>query len=173
MYDCYYWIKKKNFLKICKKLLRKKKISLACINSNTQIIITGNKKNIKKASKKCKKFGAKHIIKLPINTISHCSSMKNIRNLLFKKCQKISFKKPKYLIVDSAKIKFIKNSIKMKNYLINQLTQTINWEKTINLIISKNIHYFIEVSTSNILNKLNHNKKNYIPIYLNKIFNLK
>ncbi|WP_343183379.1 acyltransferase domain-containing protein [Buchnera aphidicola] len=166
-------LKKKNIIKICKNFLLKKKISIACINSKKQIIITGKKKYIYQASLKLKKFGARYIIDLPIKTISHCSSMKKIKNLLLKKCKNISFNNPKFLILDSVKIKFINNSIKIKNYLINQLCHTIQWKKTIDFILLNNIKYFLEINSSNVLNKLNQNKINYFPLNIKNIFNLK
>ncbi|WP_339043377.1 acyltransferase domain-containing protein [Buchnera aphidicola] len=160
--------KKKNINIILKKISTNKKIFIACINSNTQIVVTGKKKYIKNIYHICKKFKTKKIIKLPTKYISHCKSMKNIKKLLFKKCICIPFKKSKYQILDSSELKFIQNPIQSKNFLINQLCKTIQWNKTINLIISKKIKYFLEVGTSNFLNNFFIKKKKYIPLSIKK-----
>ncbi|NIH16594.1 MAG: acyltransferase domain-containing protein [Buchnera aphidicola (Periphyllus lyropictus)] len=163
-------LKKKIIKKICKKYPKKNPVSIACINSKNQIVITGNKKNSKKASLKCKLNGAKYIIKLPIKTISHCPSMKYIKKKLFHKIKKIKFYKPKNLIIDSSTLQCTNNSFKIKNLLIDQLCKTIQWKKTVDLIISKKIKYFLEISSENNLTKLNKKNKNYIPLSIKKIF---
>ncbi|CAL4322062.1 Malonyl CoA-acyl carrier protein transacylase [Buchnera aphidicola (Chaitophorus populicola)] len=165
--------KKSIIKKICKKYSKKSRVSIACINSKTQIVITGSVENSKKASQEFKKNGAKKIIQLKNNTISHCPSMNKLKKKIFFKFKKIVFNSPKNLIIDSTEVKFLKNPIKIKNCLINQLCKTVKWNDTINFIINNKIKHFLEISLNNTLTQLHKNKKKYIPLYIKKILNLK
>lgn len=165
-------LKKSIIKKFCQENSKKNHVSIACINSKNQIIITGNKKNSKKISKKCKNNGAKRVIKLYNDTISHCPSMKKFKKKFLFKFKKIIFRKPKYLIIDSVEVKFLRNPKKIKNYLINQLYKTIQWDKTINFIIKNKIKHFLEIGLNNTLNQFHKNNNKYISLNIKKILNL-
>ncbi|CAL4321854.1 Malonyl CoA-acyl carrier protein transacylase [Buchnera aphidicola (Chaitophorus sp. 3695)] len=166
-------LKKSIIEKFCKKYSKTNLVSIACINSTNQIVITGNTKYSKKISKKCKNNGAKRVIKLNNTTISHCPSMKNLKKKLSFKFKKINFYSPQTLIIDSTKVKILKNPVKIKNCLINQLCKTVKWNDTVNFIIQKKITNFLEIGLKNTLTQFHKNEEKYISFDIKKILNLK
>ncbi|MCW5197776.1 acyltransferase domain-containing protein [Buchnera aphidicola] len=166
-------LKKSIIKKFCNKYSKKNRVSIACINSSNQIIITGNKKYSKKISKKCKNNGAKRIVKLNNTTISHCPSMKNLKKKMLRKFKKTIFYKPETLIIDSTKVKILENPKKIKSCLINQLCKTVKWNDTIHFMIKNKIKYFLEMGLNNTLTQFHKNEKKYISLNIKKILNLK
>jgi [acyl-carrier-protein] S-malonyltransferase len=162
-------LNKKIVKNICKDF-GKKKVFIACINSNNQIIVTGKKKYLKKISNEFKKNGSKKIIHLPMKHMCHCPLMKNIKDNMLNKFYKINFNRPKNFVIDSTLVKFLNKPKKIKYALFNQICKTVYWNETIDLLLSKKIKYFLEMNTGNFLTKLSDKKKKYYPLKANQIF---
>lgn len=160
----------KIIMKLCKKNSNKNIVNIASINSNTQIVISGHKIAVEKTSLECKKMGAKLIMNLPINFPAHCSIMKKISKKIFRKIKKISIKNPIYPILNSISVKQYMTGNNIRNALVKQLYQTVNWKKTIN-IIKSHANIILEVGISNILTNLNKNKSHSIFLSINNIKN--
>ncbi|XRX42807.1 MAG: ACP S-malonyltransferase [Buchnera aphidicola (Eriosoma harunire)] len=158
---------------ICKKFSTDGLVTIASINSESEIIITGHKNNVYLASLECKKQGAKAIFTLTINIASHCSLMQSASIQLSKILKNTKFNKPKLPIINNVDIQCEYNSQKIKNALIRQLIQPINWRKSINFIISKNISILLEIGINKILTNLNKSINNVVSISLHHPRNFK
>ncbi|XOT90108.1 MAG: ACP S-malonyltransferase [Buchnera aphidicola (Diuraphis noxia)] len=148
-------------------------VNLASINSHNQIVISGDKKAVYKASLKCKKFGAKNIFKLNINIAAHCDLMKPISEKLKEILNMIVIRSPKIPVINNVDVKCETNNKKIKNALIRQIYSTVRWNEIINLIIFKKIFIMLEIGPKKILTNLikknkdvtsfnTHNLKNFL-----------
>ncbi|HET9678842.1 MAG TPA: acyltransferase domain-containing protein [Buchnera sp. (in: enterobacteria)] len=130
-------MKKKIIKKICKNFFKNEFAAISSINSDTEIVVSGNKKKLHKIEKICKLLGAKAVFHLSINIPSHCILMKNASKKFSKFLKNIFFKKPDFPIINNVDVKYEKSNKKIKTALIRQLVEPINWKKSINFILKK------------------------------------
>lgn len=150
--------------KICQKYASNT-VSIASINSDNQIIISGDKLNVDKASLDCKKNGAKFIFDININIPVHSYLMKPVAEKMKNILKNIKIKPPKIPVVNNVDVKCENNSKNIKKALIKQIYNTVRWKEIIDFIASKNISIMLEIGPNNILTNLN--KKNINLISLN------
>lgn len=111
-------------------------ISSANINSLNQVVIAGTHEAAQAAADQCKKKGAKRAIQLKVSVASHCELMNQASILLSEELKNISFKNPNIPILHN--INASESHGDISNLLTDQLTQPVQWSKTMEKIKSYN-----------------------------------
>ena len=135
-------------------LLPKEEVcEIANDNSNSQVVVSGNKKIIEILKNKLKEKKKKGII-LPVSAPFHCSLMKNAAESMKDKIEKTSFLKPNPNIISNVTAKEEHDINKIKPLLIDQITSRVRWRESINFMINNNIRDFIEIGPGKVLSGL-------------------
>ncbi|QCI20486.1 ACP S-malonyltransferase [Buchnera aphidicola (Brachycaudus cardui)] len=150
---------------------KKKIVSLASINSHNQIVISGDKSAVYKASEYCKKSGAKYILNLNINVPAHSKLMKPIAKKLKNILRMITIHAPKIPVINNVDVKYEESSKNIKHALIRQIYSTVRWKEIIELIQLKKIFTMIEIGPSKILTNLNKKNKKIIAFSTDNLKN--
>ena len=111
-------------------------ISSANINSLNQVVIAGTHEAAQTAADQCKEKGAKRAIQLKVSVASHCELMNQASILLSEELKNISFKNPNIPILHN--INASESHDDISNLLTDQLTQPVQWSKTMEKIKSYN-----------------------------------
>jgi [acyl-carrier-protein] S-malonyltransferase len=111
-------------------------ISSANINSLNQVVIAGTHEAAQAAADQCKEKGAKRAIQLKVSVASHCELMNQASILLSDELKNISFKNPNIPILHN--INASESDGDISNLLTDQLTQPVQWSKTMEEIKSYN-----------------------------------
>ena len=111
-------------------------ISSANINSLNQVVIAGTHEAAQAAADLCKEKGAKRAIQLKVSVASHCELMNQASILLSEELKNISFKNPNIPILHN--ISASESHGDISNLLTDQLTQPVQWSKTMEKIKSYN-----------------------------------
>ena len=111
-------------------------ISSANINSLNQVVIAGTHEAAQAAADLCKEKGAKRAIQLKVSVASHCELMNQASILLSEELKNISFKNPNIPILHN--INASESHGDISNLLTDQLTQPVQWSKTMEKIKSYN-----------------------------------
>ena len=151
--------------------IKKKIVSLASINSDNQIIISGDTSAVYKASLNCKKLGAKHILKLKTNIPAHSKLMQPVSEKLKKILKIITIKPPKIPVVNNVDVQVENTSKKIKNALIRQIYSTVRWKEIIACMKFKKIFIMLEIGPKEILTNLNKKDGNLISFSTNNLKN--
>lgn len=154
-------LNKKIIKKICDKYTSNT-VSIASINSDNQIIISGNKLDVYQASLDCKKYGAKFIFDVNLNIPVHSYLMKPVSKKIESILKNIKIKKPTIPVINNVDVKCENDSQNIKKALVKQVYKTVRWKEIIDFIQSKNIFTMLEVGPNNILTNLNKNNVNLI-----------
>ncbi|ALD15293.1 hypothetical protein IX46_01810 [Buchnera aphidicola (Aphis glycines)] len=149
--------------KICHKYTSNT-VSIASINSDNQIIISGSKLDVYKASLDCKKYGAKFIFDVNLNIPVHSCVMKPVAKKIENILKDIKIKQPRIPVINNVDVKCENNSKSIKKALVKQIYKTVRWKEIIDFIQSKNIFTMLEVGPNNILTNLNKNNVNLISL---------
>lgn len=150
--------------KICQKYLYKT-VSIASINSNNQIIISGDQKDVHEASLDCKKNGAQYIFDINLNIPVHSNLMKPVAKKIEYILKNIKIKTPQIPVINNVNVKCEKNSKNIKKALIKQIYTTVRWKEIIDFIQSKKVFTMLEIGPNNTLTNLNKNNINLTSLH--------
>ena len=120
-------------------------IEVANYNTPEQIVLSGENNAIKSAIKKAKELGAKKALPLPVSVPFHCSLLEPAGELLNADLSMIEFNVPIIPLVNNVDAKIISNTDEILSSLIRQLSNSVLWRQSIELMLKEGVRTFIEV----------------------------
>ena len=122
-------------------------------NSNTQIVVSGKKKNIKNFNENLKKKKKKGIL-LPVSAPFHCSLMKKAAKNMKSKIENTNFVKSKPNIISNVTAKEEGDINKIKPLLVDQITSRVRWRESVNYMVKEGVTDFLEIGPGRVLSGL-------------------
>ncbi len=147
----------KDFSKIEDLLLKVKSIGICEIaneNSNDQIVISGNADAVKEAIKISSDFNIKKSILLNVSAPFHCKLMLPAQEKLKQELNKIKFNNPQVNIICNYTGLPETDPIKLKNNIIEQVTNKVKWRETMNFLEEKKIEQLVELGSGKVLTNI-------------------
>ena len=123
----------------------------ANINSPEQIVISGHSAAVERAVKSAQDRGAKRAILLPVSAPFHCSLMKPAQERLAVDLQKLEFAAPKIPVVCNVYAKLVEDAESSREALVRQVTGSVKWSESVQLLIARGIQTFVEVGPGKVL----------------------
>ena len=123
----------------------------ANINSPDQIVISGHAAAVERAVKLAQERGAKRAILLPVSAPFHCSLMKPAQERLAVDLQKLKFAAPKIPVVCNVYAKPVEDAESSREALVRQVTGSVNWSDSMQLLIARGVQTFVEVGPGKVL----------------------
>tara|TARA_B100000674_G_C37845786_1_gene917572 strand:+ start:110 stop:1036 length:927 start_codon:yes stop_codon:yes gene_type:complete len=122
-------------------------------NSNSQIILSGDKSAINEMSK-ILKSNKKKSIPLPVSAPFHCSLMKPAAKKMEKNIFETNFTKPGVQIVSNVTAQVVENPQDIKKLLIDQIFSKVRWRESVEYMINKGVEEFVELGPGKVLTGL-------------------
>jgi [acyl-carrier-protein] S-malonyltransferase len=122
-------------------------------NSNGQIVVSGNTKDIDSFILDLKANNIKNI-KLPVSAPFHCKLMKKATNIMSLEIQKLNFKKSKNTLISNVTGAEIENLSLLSDLLIKQIENRVRWRESVIFMINKGVSQFIEIGPGKVLSGL-------------------
>ncbi len=126
----------------------------ANINSPDQIVISGSVAAIERAVKLAGERGAKRAKMLQVSAPFHCSLMKPAQERLAADLDKLNFSAPKVPVVANVSAQPVEDTTAARNALISQVTGSVKWNESIQLLIARGVQTFVEVGPGKVLSGL-------------------
>ena len=127
---------------------------VANINTPNQIVISGEKEAIATAMERLNNAGAKKVVELSVSGPFHSSLMEPAVNRLKSVIENVEIKDASIPIVANATAEKVIDSNIIEENLIAQLTNSVRWVESINLMIDEGIDTFVEVGSGRVLKGL-------------------
>ena len=139
------------------KIIEENKNNYECFiandNSNGQIVVSGNVKDLEKMTLDLKSNSIKNI-KLPVSAPFHCKLMNKATEIMSEEIVKLNFKEAKNILISNVTGKEISNSSELKNLLVKQIESRVRWRESVLLMINKGVSQFIEIGPGKVLSGL-------------------
>ena len=129
-------------------------VSPANINSLDQIVISGAKTAVERASELAKEKGAKRAVMLPVSAPFHCALMQPAQDRLAQDMRSLSFSKPSVPVVTNVDAQAIQDPEKARDALIRQVTGAVQWVRCVQALIAAGVQMFVEVGPGKVLTGL-------------------
>tara|TARA_B100001250_G_scaffold408942_1_gene432268 strand:- start:752 stop:1675 length:924 start_codon:yes stop_codon:yes gene_type:complete len=122
-------------------------------NSNGQVVVSGNNKDLNLLASELKTQNIKNII-LPVSAPFHCELMRSATELMKKEIMNTDFKIPTNHIISNVTAKPTNDPIEIKSLLIEQIEKPVRWRETIINMIDLRVEKFIEIGPGKVLSGL-------------------
>ena len=140
-------------------------VSMANLNSENQIVISGTKIGVDKAIIICKESGAKRAIPLAMSVPSHCKLMTPASVRFSNELESRNFKEPKTRVIQNFSVNHSEDTEVIKNNLISQLYSPVRWSETMDYFHSNNLTDFVECGPSKVLTGLIKRKFDNVALF--------
>jgi len=120
-------------------------VSIANDNCPGQIVITGEAEAVKRASEKLAEAGAKRCIPLNVSGPFHSMLLAGAGEKLAAELEKATVKEPAIPYYCNVEAASVTDSSRVKELLAKQVTGTVRWRETMNLMIAEGVDTFIEI----------------------------
>jgi [acyl-carrier-protein] S-malonyltransferase len=128
--------------------------SPANINSPGQIVIAGSASAVERAIPLLKERGAKRALPLKVSAPFHCALMLPAQERLAADLEQIEFKDLSVPLVTNVDAAIIRTGIEARAALIRQVSQTVRWRESIELLAREGVDTFVEVGPGKVLSGL-------------------
>ncbi|WP_174613251.1 ACP S-malonyltransferase [Virgibacillus ihumii] len=129
-------------------------VDLANLNCPGQIVISGSKEGIDKASALLKDSGAKRVLPLNVSGPFHSRLMKTANEQFSKELNEIDFKNASIPVYANVTAKPVTEKEEIKDLLIRQLYSPVRFEESIRGMIQENVDAIVEVGNGKVLSGL-------------------
>ena len=123
----------------------------ANINSAEQIVISGNTAAVVRAAKIASDRGAKRAVMLPVSAPFHCSLMKPAQDRLAVDLAALTFQNPSIPVVCNVDAAPVTDAAASRDALVRQVTGSVKWQQSIQLLIARGVERFVEVGPGKVL----------------------
>jgi [acyl-carrier-protein] S-malonyltransferase len=127
---------------------------LANINCPGQLVISGAKDNIAMAIELAKTKGALRALPLQVSGAFHSPLMQPAAEGLSTIISKLTFKEPAVPIIANTSAQPLTSAQAIKEELIQQLTNSVQWQHSIEYMINNGTSVFVEIGSGNVLTGL-------------------
>jgi [acyl-carrier-protein] S-malonyltransferase len=124
---------------------------IANINCPGQIVISGTKGNLAQAVEMVKEKGAHRAIPLQVSGAFHTPLMQPAVDGMAEIMAKLSFNDPAIPIIGNTTAKPLTTAGAVKDELLNQLCNCVQWQRSIEYMINNGVSNFIEIGPGRVL----------------------
>ena len=126
-------------------------VELANINTDDQIVISGDKIAVARALDLASARGARKTIPLPVSGAFHSSLMSEAESGLADAINALNFNEPKMPVVGNCDSKPLTTSSEIRCELVNGLCQCVQWKDSVRQIVDSGVTQFVEFGFGGVL----------------------
>lgn len=127
---------------------------IANINCPGQLVISGDKDKVPKAAELATEKGASRTIPLAVSGAFHSVLMQPAVDGLSEVIAKLDFKDPIIPIIGNTTAQLLTRAEEVKEELINQLCNCVQWQRSVEFMLAEGVSTFIEIGPGKVLTGL-------------------
>lgn len=129
-------------------------VQIANLNCPGQIVISGTKEGVEKASELAKEKGAKRVIPLQVSGPFHSELMRPAAEKLAGVLDSFDIQDASIPVIANVTAREVINHSDIKEKLITQIYSPVRWEETVNYLLEQGVETFVEVGPGKVLSGL-------------------
>jgi len=120
-------------------------------NSPGQVVIAGEKAAVERAMEKCKAFGAKRALPLPVSAPFHSTLMKPAGQKLKSYLEKIGFSSMQTSLINNVDVAIESDPARVKDALVRQAYSPVRWAETVKKMAAGGVTHIVECGPGKVL----------------------
>ena len=126
-------------------------VELANINTDNQIVISGDKIAVARAMDLASARGARKTVPLPVSGAFHSSLMLQAEAGLTEAMAALNFKDPKMPIVGNCDSRPLNTGDEVRQELVNGLCRCVQWKNSVRYLVDSGVSRFVEFGSGGVL----------------------
>ena len=126
-------------------------VELANINTDNQIVISGNRLAVAQAVDLSTARGARKAVHLPVSGAFHSSLMADAEEGLSAELESLSFREPRMPIIANCDCRPLTNSDEIREELVRGLCLCVQWKDSVRAMVDSGVTQFIEFGAGGVL----------------------
>lgn len=135
----------------CKEAAHGEVVEPANNNSPEQVVISGHAAAVERVAELAKQRGAKKAVMLQVSAPFHCSLLKPAQDRLERDLNAIQFHDPDVPVIANIDGEARASAPAARDALIRQATGAVQWERSVQKLISLGVELFVEVGPGKVL----------------------
>jgi [acyl-carrier-protein] S-malonyltransferase len=136
---------------VCREVAQGAVVSPANVNAPEQVVISGAKAAVERAAELARQRGAKRALMLPVSAPFHCALMQPAQDRLEIDLRALALHDPSVPVVRNVDAGLVTGSSEALAGLIRQVTGAVEWVRSLQLLISKEVETFVELGPGKVL----------------------
>lgn len=129
-------------------------VQVANVNCPGQIVISGTKEGVEKASVAAKEAGAKRAIPLVVSGPFHSELMRPSSEKLRATLEEVTLSEPQIPVIGNVNAKELQDVAAIQQELVEQVYSAVQWEASVREMIAQGVDVFIECGPGKVLSGL-------------------
>lgn len=129
-------------------------VELANLNCPGQVVISGSRAGVQKASEQAKAAGARRVMLLPVSGPFHSSLMSPAAERLQTALQDIDIDTARVPVVSNVSARPIQKGKEIREALIKQVASPVRWEDSVRWMLEQGTDTFVEIGPGRVLSGL-------------------
>ena len=139
---------------ICQEAALGEVVSPANINTADQIVISGHRRAVERATALAQVRGARKVRSLPVSAPFHCGLMKPAQERLARVHEEITFQDLRVPLVNNLEAREVRDATGAREGLIGQVSSPVLWSESIERLVEAGVSTFVEVGPGRVLRGL-------------------
>lgn len=123
-------------------------------NSDGQVVISGHKAAVERASEIAKAKGAKRAIMLPVSAPFHCALMQPAADAMAAALATVTMHAPAVPVIANVKAGPLTDATAIRAALVEQVTGTVRWRECVAHMTASGVTLFVELGSGKVLTGL-------------------
>lgn len=139
--------------KVASQAAQETKLVCAVANDNdpSQVVVSGAKAAVERASALALEAGAKRAVMLPVSAPFHCSLMRPAADAMAEALAKTDIKMPVIPLIANVTAAPVSDPATIRQLLVDQVTGTVRWRESIQQMKSLNVAQIFELGAGKVL----------------------
>jgi len=129
-------------------------VELANVNSDDQMVVSGDKIAVARAMDLCSARGARKTVPLPVSGAFHSSWMRGAEEGLVNAIEALSFRDPKLPIIANSDGAPLTTAKAVKQELVQGLCRCVQWKRSVRFMVDSGVSQFVEFGPAGVLSSL-------------------
>ncbi len=141
-------------LSVCREASAAGVVAAANFNAPGQIVVSGERRAVERATELAGTAGAKRVVSLPVSVPSHCALMRDAARRLDADLQAATWTAPSIPVIANVDAAPLASRDAIVPALVRQLSSPVWWEDSIRFMLRQGVTTFIEVGPGRVLSGL-------------------
>ncbi|MGB3447070.1 MAG: ACP S-malonyltransferase [Xanthobacteraceae bacterium] len=123
-------------------------------NGGGQVVVSGDKAAVERATEIAKGKGAKRAMLLPVSAPFHCRLMQPAAEVMAKALSEVTVNRPAVPLVSNVLAAPISDPEEIRKRLVEQVTGTVRWRESVAYMAEQGVTHFLEIGAGKVLSGL-------------------
>jgi [acyl-carrier-protein] S-malonyltransferase len=139
---------------ICRDAAQGEVVSVANLNSPSQVVIAGHTSAVARAVELAQQRGVRRAVMLKVSAPFHCALMQPAEDALARDIDRIEIRDPEVPLVNNVEARIVRTGREVREGFRRQMTVPVHWEASMRRLLQEGVDLFIEAGPGKVLSGL-------------------